>query len=41
MSKTFQIQVASMLTYIDHDPMIITRKNNENLVLLSIVEKNL
>ena len=26
--------------YHDHDPMIITRKNNENLVLLSIAEYN-
>jgi antitoxin YefM len=26
--------------YIDHDPLIITRKNNENLVLLSIEEYN-
>jgi antitoxin YefM len=26
--------------YTDNDPMIITRKNNENLVLLSIVEYN-
>ena len=24
--------------YTDHDPLIITRKNNENLVLLSIEE---
>jgi antitoxin YefM len=26
--------------YSDHDPLIITRKNNENLVLLSIDEYN-
>jgi antitoxin YefM len=26
--------------YFDHDPLIITRKNNENLVLLSIEEYN-
>ncbi len=26
--------------YNDHDPLIITRKNNENLVLLSIDEYN-
>lgn len=26
--------------YFDHDPLIITRKNNENLVLLSIDEYN-
>ena len=26
--------------YVDHDPLIITRKNNENLVLLSIEEYN-
>lgn len=26
--------------YHDHDPMIITRKNNENLVLISINEYN-
>lgn len=26
--------------YHDHDPLIITRKNNENLVLLSIDEYN-
>ena len=24
--------------YNDHDPMIVTRKNNENLVILSIAE---
>jgi len=26
--------------YSDHDPLIITRKNNENLVLISINEYN-
>jgi len=26
--------------YYDHDPLIITRKNNENLILLSINEYN-
>jgi antitoxin YefM len=26
--------------YSDHDPLIITRKNNENLVLLSVDEYN-
>ena len=26
--------------YFDHDPLIITRRNNENLVLLSIDEYN-
>lgn len=26
--------------YSDHDPLIITRKNNENLVLISIDEYN-
>jgi len=26
--------------YHDHDPMIVTRKNNENLVILSIDEYN-
>jgi antitoxin YefM len=26
--------------YYDHDPLIITRKNNENLVLISIDEYN-
>jgi antitoxin YefM len=26
--------------YNDHDPLIITRKNNENLILLSINEYN-
>ena len=26
--------------YLDHDPLIITRKNNENLVLISIDEYN-
>jgi len=26
--------------YADHDPLIITRKNNENLVLISINEYN-
>jgi antitoxin YefM len=26
--------------YCDHDPLIITRKNNENLVLISIDEYN-
>jgi len=26
--------------YFDHDPLIITRKNNENLILLSINEYN-
>lgn len=26
--------------YFDHEPLIITRKNNENLVLLSIDEYN-
>ncbi len=26
--------------YFDHDPLIITRKNNENLVILSIDEYN-
>ena len=26
--------------YYDHDPLIITRKNNENLVLLSVEEYN-
>ncbi len=26
--------------YYDHDPLIITRKNNENLILLSVDEYN-
>jgi antitoxin YefM len=26
--------------YQDHDPMIITRKNNENLILISVNEYN-
>ena len=26
--------------YNDHDPLIVTRKNNQNVVLLSIVEYN-
>ena len=35
----------NMKTYMDkiiqdHDPLIITRKNNENLVLLSVAEYN-
>jgi antitoxin YefM len=26
--------------YLDHDPLIITRKNNENLILISLSEYN-